>query len=113
MKTHLDRKGMPRVAFIAHLLLPGYFSTLLIDKLLKRLKVKWGEEGSMPGAVKWLSFPVKAPHGSGGKDVWVDFYIITAFAPWFLRNIDNNVAYPIVEKVALRRSRRLGKMGFI
>jgi len=102
------RKQLPRVAFIAHGLLPGYFSSIRIESFLQKAKLaNWqvyrkAELGKgPPKAFKWLSFPVVAPAGSGAQDIWVDFYIINRYAPEFLAAVKTGEAYQWCKSTAL------------
>ncbi len=92
------RKEMRRrVAFIAHALLPPYLSSKLIEKVLRREGRDWPKAQEEPGFIKWLSFPVLAPQGSHGSNVWCDFYIIPVFADRFLQAVNSGEAYVWVD----------------
>jgi len=90
-----------RVAFIAHMLLPGYFSTTIIQWMLALMGTSLEEFFSRPFFIKWLSFPVMPPVGSGGEPVWVDFYLIPALATDFMPKVRDGTAYQWCEAVAL------------
>lgn len=97
-----ERPGFRRrVAFIAHMLLPGYFSTTIIEWMLALMGTSREEFFSRPFFIKWLSFPVMPPVGSGGEPVWVDFYLIPALATNFMPKVRDGTAYQWCEAVAL------------
>lgn len=75
----------PRVAFVAHALLPQDPSTTLISERLGELEKPWWPGGeAKPGYIRWFSFPVEPPKGATWRPVWVDFYIIPVLAHQFL-----------------------------
>jgi hypothetical protein len=88
-----ERRSMRRVAIISHALFPGHQSSSIIGKTLKELGRHWPLEGEDPGFCRWVGFPVAALEGSGGADVWVDFYVIPVFAPDFAPAVVNDDAY--------------------
>ncbi len=92
---------IPRVAFIAHALMPDYLSTALIDQRLRELGLDWPESGEDPGWINWFSFPVCPRPASGGQPVWVDFYIIPVLASRFFKAVVGGQAYKWAEEVAL------------
>ncbi len=93
---------IPRVAFVAHALLPGYSSTALIEQRLHELgRDCWPGSGEDPGWIKWFSFPVCPPSQSSGQPIWVDFYVIPVLAPRFLKAVVAGQAYNWAEEVAL------------
>lgn len=92
-------KKWPRVAFIAHGLLPGYLSTALITDRLRELGREWPPPGTDPKFIRWFSFPV-VPKNNGLKPVWVDFYIIPVLAPLFMDALKGGNAYKWTSRVA-------------
>lgn len=88
-----------RVAFIAHMLLPGYFSTTIIEWMLSLMGTSREEFFSRPFFIKWLSFPVMPPVGSDGEPIWVDFYLIPILATDFMPKVRDGTAYQWCEAV--------------
>lgn len=101
------RHQWPRVAFVAHALLPGYRSTALIDARLNELQLPWATSGSDPPPMGWFSFPVVAQNGHA-HHAWVDFYIVPILAPQFLQAVGTGDAYRWVERVALASAMEAG-----
>jgi len=94
-------RHLPRVAFLAHALAPDYLSSLLIEAVLKRQSKTWWSGEGDPSSIRWFSFPVHPPEGSGGQSVLVDFYIIPVFAlPDFWGAVRDGQAYRWVSKLA-------------
>ena len=106
MRAHLKRPenwpgyGYTRVAFMGHALLPGVLSSELISNSLRAVGLDWPAPNEHPGFIRWLSFPVIAPPNSGGRNVWVDFYVVPVYAPRFFKAIQSNEAYGWVEAAA-------------
>ncbi len=106
MYSHLKRrkdwpeKNWARVAFFGHALVPGFLSSKQIEDSLHKIGRDWPDKHEPPGFIRWLSFPAVPPPESGGRPVWVDFYVIPVFADRFLGAIRSNEAYSWVEAAA-------------
>lgn len=97
--SSMDR--WPRVAFVAHALLPNHRSSKLIDERLEDLGLTWPKPGDDPGFIKWFSFPV-VPRKVGLVPVWVDFYIVPVMGPaFFAATGGDNPAYGWAEAAAI------------
>lgn len=106
MYAHLTRpkdwpeRSWARVAFFGHALMPGFLSSDQIENSLRKVGRDWPGPSEHPGFIRWLSFPAVPPAESGGRPVWVDFYVIPVFAKRFLGAIRSNEAYGWVEAAA-------------
>jgi hypothetical protein len=96
----VNRLKMRRVAVISHALMPDYTSTKFIEKALMINGRKWPESTEDPGFIKWLSFPILAPPGSGGYQVWTDVYVIPVFASRFREALKGDEAFLWTSRVA-------------